>query len=186
MSYPVNEWFWFPSLWCRCCWSPNYPSRTPPCLVITTIALPRSLQTLLLSRSLLLQPFPLIHDLCRSLLQLLAHQWLPLHALHQPHGCLPSNLLLTWAVDRMKPRMVSLAGASALLLNFSDGLSFWLGVRCTTLVNWSYLTGMLYNYMVLLMLILSDGFSKELLSFKFLQGLGLHEISLYNSLKAIF
>lgn len=115
------------------------------------VALPRSLQTLLL----LLQPFPPLHDLYLSLLQLLA--------VHQPHGCFPSNLLLTWVVARMKPRMVSLAAASALLLNSSDGLSFWLGVRRTTLVNQSYLTRMLYNYMVILMLMLSDGFSKALL-----------------------
>lgn len=80
--------------------------------------------------------------------------------------------------------MVSLAGVSALLLGFSDGLSFWLGVGCSTPVNQTYLNRMLYNYVLLLMLILPDEFSKALLSFKFLQGLGLHEMPLYNSLKA--
>jgi len=131
---------------------------------------------------MLLQPFPPLHDLYLSVLQLLAHQWLLLHAMHQAHGCLPSNLFLAGVVARTKPRIVSLTGASALLLNSSDGLYFWLGVRCAPLVNQSYLTRMFYSYMVLLMLTLSDGFSKAFLSFTFLQGLGLQE---YNSSKAI-
>lgn len=184
MSHPVNKWFWFPSLWRRCRYSPNYLSPTPPSLVIATVALPRSLQTLSLSRSVPLQTFPPLPDVHLSLLQPLAHQQLPLRATHQPHSCLPRILPLAWAAARMKPRMVSQAGVSALLLSSSDGLSFWLGVGCSTLVNQTYLTRMLYNYVVLLMLILPDGFSKALLSFKFLQGLGLHEMPLYNSLKA--
>lgn len=180
----MNKWLWFPSLWCRCCYSPNYLSPALPSLIIATVALPRSLQTLLLSRSLVLQTFPPLPDVHLSLLQPLAHQQLPLRAIHQPHSCLLRNLPLAWAAARMKPRMVSLAGVSALLLGFSDGLSFWLGVGCSTPVNQTYLTRMLYNYVLLLMLILPDEFPKALLSFKFLQGLGLHEMPLYNSLKA--
>lgn len=165
MPCPVSEWFWFPSLWGRSHYSPNYPSPAPPSPVITPVALPRSLQTLLLSKPLLLQPFLPFPSPTP------AHQWLPFH---EPPGYLPNDLLQTGEVARMKPRMVSLAGATALLLNSSDCLPFCLGVSCTAGVNRSYLTEMLYNYIVLLMLVLSDGFSKALLSFEFLQGPGLH------------
>lgn len=28
----MNEWFWFPSLWGRCCYSPKHPCPAPPSL----------------------------------------------------------------------------------------------------------------------------------------------------------
>lgn len=80
----------------------------PPSPVITPVALPRSLQTLLLSKPLLLQPFLPFPSPTP------AHQWLPFH---EPPAYLPNDLLQTGEVARMKPRMVSLAGATALLLN---------------------------------------------------------------------
>ncbi|RLW06998.1 hypothetical protein DV515_00003962, partial [Chloebia gouldiae] len=55
-----------------------------------------------------------------------AHEWLLLHELP---GCFSSDLLQTGAVARMKARMMSLAGATALLLSPSDCLPFWLGLE---------------------------------------------------------
>lgn len=100
-----------------------------------------------------------------------------LSLLHELPGCLLNDLLQTGAVARMKPRMVSMAGATALLLHSSDCLSFWLGAICITQVNNSCLSEELYNFIVLLMLLLSDGFSKALLSFELFQGLGLVALS---------